>query len=163
LLNHYQYRWNAKQGIWNFFPIGYSKYDQRVRLSYLWLDRSGNNTYFMIALTRNLEVTSTNLFFRFPSIWLRFNCHCLECKQDQTRAKLINPATIDLETTIQATQITDDGINKTLSVIIALYLFIFTGFRNIIRFLLSSVPLFLFVVIFLTWCFLFVVNNINIR
>ena len=142
MLNHYQYRWNAKQRIWKFFSIGYSKYDQRVRLSYLWLDRSGNNTYFMIALTRNLEVTSTNLFFRFPSIWLRFNCHCLECKQDQTRAKLINPATIDLETTIQATQITDDGINKTLSVIIALYLFIFTGFRNIIRFLLSSVPLF---------------------
>lgn len=45
----------------------------------------------------------------FPSIWLRFNCHCLECKQDQTRAKLINPATIDLETTIQATQITNNG------------------------------------------------------
>ena len=118
MLNHYH--WNAKRRIWIFFSIGYSKYDQHVRLSYLRLDRSGNNTYFMIALTRNLEVMSTNLFFRFPSIWLRFNCHCLECKQDQTRAKLINPATIDLETTIQATQITDDGISKTLSVIIAL-------------------------------------------
>jgi len=82
---------------------------------------------FMIALTRNFEVTLTNIFFRFPSIWLRFNCHCLECKQDQTRAKLINPATIDLETTIKATEITDNGINQTLSVIIALNLFIFTA------------------------------------
>ncbi|CAG2243358.1 BBOX1 [Mytilus edulis] len=45
----------------------------------------------------------------FPSVWLRFNCHCPSCKQQHSGQRLVDVADIDIDTLVKSTEISENG------------------------------------------------------
>ncbi|CAC5358675.1 E1.14.11.1 [Mytilus coruscus] len=45
----------------------------------------------------------------FPSVWLRFNCHCPSCKQQHSGQRLVDVADIDIDTLVKTTEISENG------------------------------------------------------